>query len=238
MSAVPATLQKRFGPRFQPVHVSRWWPDATAPAERQKRQARAPEHDNYFEVGTLWAKRLQDALPTQPSDHERHFHHSGLIRTAIFGMEHLRVSGEPVYYEYAASQDALFQDHFEQPSRSIAVPPEITSELDAVQDDALEEGFPVPSDELVEGVRGLLAKVYPIAPDLPYMIYPMENGEIAIHVSNEPTGVVLLLCHQRETWCIASIGDSPCRAWFRDRNRLPEAFIREALATLKSGVAW
>ena len=70
------------------------------------------------------------------------------------------------------------------------------------------------------------------------MIYPMEKGEIAIHVSNEPTGIVLLLCHETETWCVASIGDSPCRAWFRDRERLPEAFVREALATLKSGVAW
>lgn len=64
------------------------------------------------------------------------------------------------------------------------------------------------------------------------MIYPMEKGEIAIHVSTGPTGIVLLLCHETEAWCVASIGDSPRGAWFQDRQRLPEAFVREALATL------
>lgn len=121
--------------------------------------------------------------------------------------------------------------------KSTEVPAEVLDELAAVQDEAREEGYPVPSNALVEDVRDLLDKLCRVAP-LSYTVYPMEKGEIAIDARNEPAGGVVLLCHERETWCIVSIGDSPCRAWFRDRDRLPEAFITSALTTLASGRAW
>lgn len=210
--SVQAALQKRSNLRFQPDPRSIQWQDTL-----------------YSEEGTNPAGCLHDALPTRPLDQEKYSTPSGLIRTDILSS---------IHDAYSPPTDVLFQGHVQAPPQRIAVPPEIISELDAVQDDAVEEGFPVPSDELVGDVRRLLGRVYQIAPSLPYMIYPMEKGEIAIHVSNEPTGIVLLLCHETETWCVVSIGDSPCRAWFRDRERLPEAFVREALATLKSGVAW
>ncbi len=121
--------------------------------------------------------------------------------------------------------------------KSTEVPAEVLDELAAVQDEAREEGYPVPSNALVDDVRDLLDKLCRVAP-LSYTVYPMEKGEIAIDARNEPAGGVVLLCHERETWCIVSIGDSPCRAWFRDRDRLPEAFITSALTTLASGRAW
>lgn len=232
MSAVPVALQKRFSPpRFQPVQVSSQWRDAIAPTQGEECLAGTPERDTYSQI---LADDLSDAPATQPLDQLA----VALVHPSILDQAWLKLSTKSFYYTRGPSLDVLFQDHIQAPPEPIAVPPEIISELDAVQDDAVEEGFPVPSDDLVEDVRRLLAKVYQIAPNLPYMIYPMEKGEIAIHVSNEPTGIVLLLCHETETWCVASIGDSPCRAWFRDRERLPEAFVREALATLKSGVAW
>lgn len=114
------------------------------------------------------------------------------------------------------------------------VPQNILDELATVQDEAKEEGFPVPSETLVEDVGKLLVKLYHIAP-LPYTIYPMEKGEIAIDARQEPTGAVVLLCHERDTWCVVSIGNKSCRAWSRDRNEPPEAFeefIKSALTTL------
>ena len=104
-------------------------------------------------------------------------------------------------------------------------------ELAAVQDEAREEGYPVPSDALVEDVRRLLNQVYAIAP-VCYTIYPMEDGEIAIHASNEPTGAVAITCLPHDTWCVVSIGKSRRRAWFQDMAELPDPFTRKALKDL------
>ena len=226
MIAVPVAPQKGVSPlRFPTDHVSGLSRLSTSRLGLEQWHPATPEGDINSQAGTILADYPSDERATRP------------LKFAVpLDQTYPKHSGKSIYYTgYSLPLEFLFRDHVQ---AAIAVPPEIISELDAVQDDAVEEGFPVPSADLVEDVRRLLAKVYQIAPNLPYMIYPMEQGEIAIHVSNEPTGIVLLLCHETETWCVASIGDSPRRAWFRDRDGLPEAFVREALATLKSGVAW
>ena len=114
--------------------------------------------------------------------------------------------------------------------RPRSVPSAVMEQLDAVREEAAEEGYPVPSHELVSDVRSLLRRLYEVAA-LSYTVYPMEEGEIAIDTGNE-RGSVVLLCHERETWCVANIGNSPSRAWFRDRERLPEGFIKGVLTTL------
>lgn len=111
------------------------------------------------------------------------------------------------------------------------VPPEVMAALDAVQEEAREEGYPVPSDALVDDARALLRKAYQVAP-VGYAIYPMENGEIAIHASNEPKGAVVITCHPHDTWCVVSIGKSRRRAWFQDMAELPDPFVVKALQDL------
>lgn len=115
------------------------------------------------------------------------------------------------------------------------VPPEVMAALDAVQDEAREEGYPVPSDALVDDARALLRKVYQVAP-VGYAIYPMENGEIAIHASNEPKGAVVITCHPHDTWCVVSIGKSRRRAWFQDMAELPDPFVVKAFRDLCGAV--
>lgn len=119
----------------------------------------------------------------------------------------------------------------------VGVPPEILNELMAVQSEARTDGYPVPSDTLVESARRLLHTLYRIAP-LRYRIYPEEEGEISIGVRREPVGAVVLLCHEKETWCVTSIGDQASRAWCRSRDPLPdefEAFVTRALHALPVG---
>ena len=107
--------------------------------------------------------------------------------------------------------------------------------LDAVSDAAMEEGYPVPSKTLVANVRDLLLRVARVAPH-PYSVYPMEEGQIAIHASNEPTGAVVITCLPHDIWCVVSIGRSRRRAWFQNMDELPDPFTRKALKDLYQGI--
>ena len=127
---------------------------------------------------------------------------------------------------------ALASLHPSQPPVIPAVFQALMDQLDGVRSEADDEGYPVPSRNLVESVRSLLDRVFREVPRR-YSVYPMEKGEIAIDTGSD-RGSVVLLCHERETWCIANIDNSPSRAWFRDRERLPEDFIRGVLASLES----
>lgn len=132
--------------------------------------------------------------------------------------------------KYEASVDSWF------PTAVTSIPQDILDELTTVQDEAREDGYPVPSEELVADVQEFLVQLYQIAP-LSYTIYPMERGEIAIDARAESIGSVVLLCHEKDTWCAASLHNKSCRAWTRDRNNPPEPFkrfVRSALATLAS----
>ena len=104
-------------------------------------------------------------------------------------------------------------------------------ELDGVRAEAEEEGYPVPSVELVDRVGKLLDRLVTAHPHW-YSVYPMEDGEIAIHASNEPTGAVLITCRPYDTWCVVSIGKSRRRAWFESMDELPDPFTHKALRDL------
>ena len=104
-------------------------------------------------------------------------------------------------------------------------------ELDGVRAEAAEEGYPVPSVELVGRVKKLLDRLVTAHPHW-YSVYPMESGEIAIHASNEPTGAVVVTCRPYDTWCVVSIGKSRRRAWFESMDELPDPFTHKALRDL------
>ena len=105
------------------------------------------------------------------------------------------------------------------------------ADLDAVRAAAKEEGYPVPSKALVSKVGDLLSRVFDVAPRR-YSVYPMEEGEIAIHASNEPTGAVVITCLPHDIWCVVSIGKSRRRAWFQSMDELPDPFMCKALEDL------
>lgn len=104
-------------------------------------------------------------------------------------------------------------------------------ELEGVRAEAAEEGYPVPSVELVGRVKKLLDRLVTAHPHW-YSVYPMESGEIAIHASNEPTGAVVITCRPYDTWCVVSIGKSRRRAWFESMDELPDPFTHKALRDL------
>ena len=106
------------------------------------------------------------------------------------------------------------------------------AELDDVRDMAKEEGYLPPTRPLVAAVKRLIRRIIAVAP-IPYSIYPMEDGEVAIHASNEPIGAVVITCLPHDTRCIVSIGQSRRRAWFQDMEELPDPFTRKALRDLQ-----
>ena len=114
-----------------------------------------------------------------------------------------------------------------------SVPPEILDQLHSVQDEARDEGYPAPSDEAVERAKKILRRVYQIAPQ-PYTIYPGERGEIVIDARRSPAGAFVLLCHETETWGIATVRDTPFRTWFREWGEPSEGFVKATIAALSA----
>ena len=107
------------------------------------------------------------------------------------------------------------------------------SDLDEVVAAALEEGFPRPTDDAILSARRLLTQMYTIAPRR-FEVYPTADGEIALDLPNE-RGSVILLCDSRGgALCLVNVNGVRRRARYSSTTRLPDGFIREALAELVS----
>ena len=106
-------------------------------------------------------------------------------------------------------------------------------DLDEAKDEALEEGFPAPSDTALKNAHRLLREMYEIAP-WRFEIYPTPDGEIAIDV---PGGfgrsVLLLLDSDGGALCLVNMKGEHRRERYSDTDRLPDGFMREALAELE-----
>ena len=110
---------------------------------------------------------------------------------------------------------------------------EAQKELAEVADEAREEGYPVPSDVAFENARRLLPEIYRLAPR-PMAVYPMPDGEIALHVPGGYGQSVLLLCESDGgALCSVNLDGEHRRARYSTTRTLPDGFIREALAEMK-----
>lgn len=106
-------------------------------------------------------------------------------------------------------------------------------DLEGVRNEAREEGIPVPSGMALGNARRLLHAMYRMLPRR-FEVYPMPDGEIAIHVPGGPGRSVLLLCgSDGGALCSVNMDGAHRRARYSDTRRLPDGFVRDALAELE-----
>ena len=106
-------------------------------------------------------------------------------------------------------------------------------DLEGVRDEAREDNLPVPSDMASGNAERLLHAMYRILPRR-FEVYPMPDGEIAIHVPGGTGRSVLLLCDSDGgALCSVNVDGVHRCARYSDARRLPDGFVRDALAELK-----
>ena len=107
------------------------------------------------------------------------------------------------------------------------------NDLKELADEALEEGFPVPSDAAIDNARRLLEHVFDVLPRR-YEIYPTPDAEVAIDAPGGSGASVIVLCESDgAALCLVNIGGRQRRARYSTVETLPDGFVREALVELE-----
>lgn len=100
--------------------------------------------------------------------------------------------------------------------------------------EACEENYPIPSDKALEDAGRLMKAMYRISPRR-YEVYPTLDGEIAIDAPGGYNRSVLLLCDSEGgALCLVNMNGNHRHARYSSSERLPDGFIREALAELEA----
>ncbi len=113
---------------------------------------------------------------------------------------------------------------------------EALQDLESAEVEAREEGFRVPSGTALRNARWLLRAMFRIFPRR-FEVYPMPDGEIAIHVPGAPGHSVLLLCESDGgALCSVNFDGEHRRKRYVDSetHRLPDQFVRAALSELEA----
>lgn len=98
--------------------------------------------------------------------------------------------------------------------------------------EALEEGFPQPSDTALENAERLLREMYGISPRR-FEVYPTPDGEIAIDAPDGHGRSVILLCDSEGgALCLVNLNGHHRRARHSTTETLPDGFVLEALNNL------
>ena len=98
--------------------------------------------------------------------------------------------------------------------------------------EALEEGFPRPSETALNNANRLLRAMHKFSPRR-FEVYPTPDGEIAIDAPNGLGSSVILLCDSEGgALCLANLKSGHRRSRYSTTTTLPDGFLREALADL------
>ncbi len=107
------------------------------------------------------------------------------------------------------------------------------SDLSEAVKEALDEGFPKPSEIALNNADRLLRAMYKISPRR-FEVYPTPDGEIAIDTPNGCGSSVILLCEpDGGALCLVNLKSSHRRSRYSSAQVLPDGFLREALADLE-----
>ena len=92
-------------------------------------------------------------------------------------------------------------------------------------DEAIEVGFPQPSDTALENAERLLREMYGISPRR-FEVYPTPDGEIAIDAPDGQGRSVILLCDSEGgALCMVNFNGHYRRARYSTTETLPDGFI-------------
>ena len=105
------------------------------------------------------------------------------------------------------------------------------ADLRQVQQEAREEGYPVPSEEAVQEVHGLLHRMYKLSPRR-FDVYPTPDGEVALDASGEGTSVIILREPVGTALCLLNLRGEQRMDRVESVNNLLNGFVRTALDEL------
>lgn len=108
-------------------------------------------------------------------------------------------------------------------------------ELDQVEKEAAEEGYPEPSAAAKGHARRILDSLSLAALPAP-SVYPTEDGEVAIMFRKEGrrAAVVVLCDSSGGAICLSSIAGENRRARYDRATAVPDAFLKAELRRMKS----
>ncbi len=119
-----------------------------------------------------------------------------------------------------------------QPPTHSAKLTEALHDLDAAPQEALEEGFPAPTEVAMRNAARLVRAIYALH-TCRLEVYPTVDGEVAIDAPSQRPHSVILLCDAAGgVLCLVNTGRTHRRAHYSDAEQLPDGFLREALAEL------
>ena len=99
--------------------------------------------------------------------------------------------------------------------------------------EAIEVGFPQPSEIALQNGERLLRELYGISPRR-FEVYPTPDGEIAIDAPEGQGRSVILLCDSEGgALCLVNLNGHHRRARYSTTETLPDGFVHEALGDLK-----
>ena len=109
---------------------------------------------------------------------------------------------------------------------------EALADLDQVVEEAQEEGFDIPTLPAISNAERLLRSLYQIAPRR-FEVYPMQDGDIALHGPGRPSRWFVLYCSlDGGALCTAGIEGERYHRRYPSTDDLPDAFTRNALDAL------
>ena len=106
------------------------------------------------------------------------------------------------------------------------------ADLADASEEAREDGFPIPDQQLLDASEQLLRKLYDIWPHR-FEVYPDQDGAIAIDARNDRGSAVLVLCEPGgEVLCLVHTHGEQQSNRYPSINALPDDFLTEALRSL------
>lgn len=105
-------------------------------------------------------------------------------------------------------------------------------ELEEADEDAEENGWPLPSSSAYGNARALLPRLYRLSPRR-FSVYPLFDGEIALDATTMSGHSVVVICEaDGSILCLVYIHRHGRRAKYASASDLPDDFIREAFHDL------
>ena len=105
-------------------------------------------------------------------------------------------------------------------------------ELEEADEDAEENGWPLPSPSARRNARFLLPRLYRLFPQR-LSAYPLFDGEIALDATTKTRHSVIVICEaDGSVLCLVNINRRERRAKYAGASDLPDRFLREAFRDL------
>ena len=100
--------------------------------------------------------------------------------------------------------------------------------------EAREKGWIAPSAQVIGRARELLDEMFQVAP-YRYEVYPTEEAGIAIDISDQGQGVLVICEAGGETLCVTNLERSTGHKRYTQGASLPDSYLANALRQLSAG---